>query len=334
MTDGAQWDNWLFSSTHANSVGCWQLLGKMVNWVDTGSVGSPVVTATEPTGTKIAVVSSWYYAGSEPGAETYGGAAPTLLPAIAKAVEYSGYVPVSIRWDEITKLQSYLTVANFKAVIFPGGYSYGYKKKIGDSTTSMGGEHVSDYIKNGGGALGICAGAYYMSDVCHWDGNNYDYLPIFTGTDSGPLTVPDYNQPGLYMPDPNHAMTLVSVQVNDSLLYPTGNNFAMYQVYFGGGYKTGGISPVTSVTYNSGYDDYDTGDPSAVGFKDAIRFEYAGTSTHGHVYLIGTHPEARCGSLDDWSVWDNYDSNGNALTNPDNTWTFFKKVLDNWLCNY
>ena len=62
---------------------------------------------------------------------------------------------------------------------------------------------------------------------------------------------------------------------------------------YGGGYKSGG-SHTSSVTYNSGYDDYDAGDPSIAGTSDAIRFK-VGT---GHAYLIGTHPEARMGSAD------------------------------------
>ena len=237
-------------------------------------------------------------------------------------------MPVAIRWDEINAVPSKLDTSNFKAVVFPGGFSYGYKSKIGYSTTSGGGKNVSDFIAAGGGALGICAGSFYLSSICHWAGTDYPYLGIFAGTDSGPITLQDHNRPGQNM-EPIHGMTLASVHVNDSALYPGGNEFNMFQVYYGGGYKTGGTFS-SSVTYNAGYDSYDSENPSVAGYNDAIRFTYGSHS--GHVYLIGTHPEVRSdGSLADWLLWSNYDTNGTALSNPDNPWTFIDKVFDNWV---
>jgi glutamine amidotransferase-like uncharacterized protein len=328
LADWTQWDNWLVANNHPNSIGCWQLLGKLINWAASGTPGTVTVNAPEPSGTKVAVVSSWYYSSSNPGYEDYGGASPAPLPAVFRAVDYAGYVPVAIRWDDINAAPTKLNVSNFKAVVFPGGFSYGYKSKIGYSLTSGGGKNVADFISAGGGALGICAGSFYLSSICHWMGSNYPYLGVYEGVDTGPITVPDYTQLEGNM-DPIYGMTLTSVHVDDSTLYPSGNGFDMYQVYYGGGYKTGGTF-TPSVTYNAGYDSYASGNPSVAGTNDAIRFTYG--TQQGHVYLIGTHAELRAdGSLADWLLWDNYDSNGRELRNPDNTWTFLDRVFDNWI---
>jgi hypothetical protein len=66
------------------------------------------------------------------------------------------------------------------------------------------------------------------------------------------------------------------------------------------------------------------------GTANAIRFTYG--SGNGHVLLIGTHPESRSGSNEDWMLWDNYvEGTNDPLTNPDNPWTFVDAAFDNWL---
>jgi glutamine amidotransferase-like uncharacterized protein len=318
IADWTQWDNWTITGTQSNSVYCWQFLGKMITWADTGSTsGATYPTSTEPTAPKVAVVATWIYSSST----NYGGACSYLLPAVAKAIEYSGYTPIAIRFDEITG--SYFSTTYFPCAVFPGGYSYGYKYVLGYSKSSGGGQKIYNFINSGGDVMGICAGSFYLSNICKWDGVNYNYLPIYSGDDIGPINHPAYTHESDYV---YGGITLASVQIDDPVLYPTGNYFAQYHMIYGGGYKSGG-SYTSSVTFNSGYDDYIIGDPSIAGTPDAIRFKVGS----GHVYLIGTHPEARMGSAEDWLIWDNWDEYGVQISNPDNPWTFFKRVLDNWL---
>ena len=290
--DWTIWDNWAMGGTQINSLGAWKLLGRMINWAATGTATEPTITETpNPTGSRVAIVSTH---------TADGGAWVGLIPAIARAVEYSGDVPLSIRFDEIKG--SKLSLSNFKVIIFPGGYSYGYKTGLSGYEVN-----IKNFATAGGGVMGICAGSFYLSKTVVWDRKTYNYTDLFKGTDTGPLTGLNY---------PNY--TLTTTIINDPLI---GNFGTQTQLYYGGGYKTNlsasNATMVASYTYGS----YN-------GQANAIRFMYGS----GHVLLIGTHPESRSGSNEDWLMWDNYLENTNTpLTNPDNPWIFFKAMLDNWL---
>jgi hypothetical protein len=91
-------------------------------------------------------------------------------------------------------------------------------------------------------------------------------------------------------------------------------------MYYGGGYKTdlGSATTVATYKYGGAHD----------GAPDAVRFTYG----NGHVLVIGTHPESRSGSNEDWVYWDNWvDGTNTPLYNPDNPWTFVDAALDNWV---
>jgi glutamine amidotransferase-like uncharacterized protein len=294
--DWTIWDNWAMGGTHTNSVGAWKLLGRMINWAATGTATEPTVTVyPNPTGARVAIVSTH---------TADGGAWSGLLPGIYRAVEYAGYVPLAIRFSEINNGQ--LTLSNFKVAIFPGGYSYGYKTGI----TTTGGTNIKNFATSGGGVMGICAGSFYLTQNIVWEGKSYTYLDLFKGTDTGALSdIASW---------PSYGLT--TTYINDSVIGMTGVN--QTQMYYGGGYKTNlaasNATMVATYSYSGQYS----------GQANAIRFMYGS----GHVLLIGTHPESRSGSNEDWMTWDNYVEDTNTpLTNPDNPWIFFKAVLDNWL---
>lgn len=293
--DWTIWDNWAMSNSHTNSVGAWKLLGRMINWAGTGTATEPTITEyANPTGSRVAIVSTH---------TRDGGAWPALLPGVYRAVEYSGHIPLAIRFDEIKSGK--LTLSNFKAVIFPGGYSYGYK--VGLSGYEL---NIKNFATAGGGVMGICAGSFYLSKTIVWEGKTYTYTDLFMGTDTGPL-----NDIASW---PSYGLT--TTYINDSVIGMTGTN--QTQLYYGGGYKTNlaasNATMVATYSYSGQYS----------GTANAIRFMYGS----GHVLLIGTHPESRSGSNEDWMTWDNYvDETNTPLTNPDNPWTFFDAVLDNWL---
>jgi len=292
--DWSIWDNWAMSNSQTNSVGAWKLLGRMINWAGTGTATEPTITTyANPTGSRVAIVSTH---------TNDGGAWAGLLPGVYRAVEYSGHIPLAIRFNEVNGGQ--LTLTNFKVVILPGGYSYGYKTGLG----TTGGTNIKDFATSGGGVMGVCAGSYYLSDDIVWEGKTYDYLDFFLGVDTGPLD-------GLGYP----SYTLTTTHINDSVIGIT--NTDQKQMYYGGGYKTdlaaSNATMVASYT-DSGYE----------GQANAIRFMYGS----GYVLLVGTHPESRSGSNEDWMYWDNWvNESTTPLTNPDNPWTFYNAVLDNWL---
>lgn len=293
--DWTIWDNWAMSNSHSNSVGAWKLLGRMINWAGTGTATEPTVTTyANPAGSRVAIVST---------RNSDGGASPRLLPGIYRAVEYSGHVPLAIRLSEI--ISGRLTLSNFKVVIFPGGYSYGYKTELSGHE-----QKIKDFATAGGGVMGICAGSYYLSDTIVWEGRTYDYVDFFLGVDTGPL-----NDIASW---PSYGLT--TTLINDPVIGITNTN--QTQMYYGGGYKTN--LPASNATMVASYSYSGTHSGTA----NAIRFKYG----LGHALLIGTHPESRSGSNEDWITWDNYVQDSNTpLTNPDNPWTFFDAVLDNWL---
>jgi len=289
--DWTIWDNWDMGNSHANSEGCWALLGRMLNWAASGNASAPTISASNHDAAKVAVVSTHI---------SSGGAWAGLLPGIYRSIEYAGYVPLAIRFDEINDGQ--LTTSNFSAAVFPGGYSYGYKRGIDDW------QDILDYVAAGGSYYGVCAGSFYASEEIEWDGKWYDYMPLFEGQDRGPLdgtTYPDYE--------------LMTVNVNDSVI---GNMGDIVMMYYGGGWKDqlDQSNAVTVATYE--YSGGDNGKP------DAIRFTYG----NGRVLLIGSHPESRSGSNEDWIYWDNWvGDSATPLNNPDNPWLFIDAAFDNWL---
>ena|GEM_PF-2351536 len=290
--DWTIWDNWDMGNNHTNSAGCWTLLGRMINWVATGDATAPSISASNPTGGNVAVLASH---------TDDGGAYPGLLPAIFRSIEYAGYTTLAIRFDDVRYTK--LTTSTFDAVMFSGGYAYGYWLGL------SGYESVVRYfVDAGGGYYGVCAGSFYASDWIEWEGSDYDYpLDLFSGVDRGPL-----DDIAVW---PDYALTLVNV--DDPVI---GNLGDQYQMYYGGGYKTdlGSATTVATYEYGGAHD----------GYPDAIRFTYGS----GHVLLVGTHPESRSGSNEDWVYWDNWvEGTDTPLNNPDNPWTFVDAVFDNWL---
>ena len=291
--DWTIWDNYEMNGTHRNSKGVWVLFGRMIDWAAGGKGDKPVITSENNGIEKIAVITSY---------STYGGGAwPGLIPAIGRSIEFSGHIPLAIRYKDIKKNK--LTIVNFNTVVFPGGSAYGYK--IGLRGYEM---KIRNFIKDGGGYLGICAGSFYAAESIVWENMLYDYpLDIFSGQDIGPIN--DIAQwPGY---------TLTPVRINDPII----GNFGMQnQLYYGGGYKTSSenYSVVSTYEYNGTYK----------GYENAVRFIYG----NGHVLLIGTHPEARNGSDEDWLYWNNFIYGGDDfLINDDNPWNFVKAAFNNWL---
>lgn len=298
--DWTIWDNWAMSGSHANSAGAWSMLGRMIGYAYDGVATAPTISpAPNPSGARVAVVASH---------TTDGGAWPGMLPAVARAIEYSGHIPLAIRFQEIKN--GYLTLGNFKVLNIPGGYAYGYKTGLAGHE-----QKIRNFISAGGGYYGICAGSFYAPDSLVWEGTTYSYpLGIYKGQDIGPIND--------LAPWPQYVLTPINIS-GDAVI---GNIGTLQQMYYGGGYHTiptdaqQGAHVTTAATFAySG---------SAAGKADVVRYTYGA----GHVLLVTTHPEARAGSNDDWLYWDSHLYNSNTpVTNPDNPWIFVNAAFDNWL---
>ena len=291
--DWTIWDNWDLGGVHPDSLGCWVLLGCMIHWAASGNASAPDINATNPAGARVALMTTH---------TIEGGPAPSLQPAFARAIESAGHVPLAIRFQEI--YDGRLTTQNFQVVAFPGGTAGGYSWGLWGYEDA-----ILDFVCQGGGYYGVCAGAYYASATMVWEGYPY-YAPLlglFPGTDTGPLTeIAEW---------PDWALT--PVRINDAFL---GDMGTMQQMYYGGGWK----SPYPDVYVAATY---------AVqgphnGAADGIRFSYGS----GRIFLSGTHPEARSGSTEDWLYWDNWAPGSTTpVVNPDNPWAYVDAIFNRWL---
>jgi len=86
----------------------------------------------------------------------------------------------------------------YKVMLFPGGVAYWYNYWISLS----GKTRIRNFVTNGGGYFGICAGSFFASDVTVWEGIAYDDnshynaygeltgydLDLFPGTGTGPIS--------------------------------------------------------------------------------------------------------------------------------------------------
>lgn len=152
-----------------------------------------------------------------------------------------------------------------KAILFPGGYSYNYQLAI----TLAAVDSIRTYVANGGGYIGICAGAYFASKTVDWEGEAYPYeLALFDGTATGSLNY--------VAPWPNYVMTDIKLNKQNPI---SGNDKSKISVlYYGGPIFTpnAGVSVDTVATWNS-----------ADNTPAVINFEYE----NGRVLLLGPHLE-------------------------------------------
>ncbi len=297
--DWSIWDNWAMGGKHTNSAGAWGMLGRMIGYAYNGDASAPAINpAPNPPGRRVAIMAQH---------TTDGGAWPGLLPAVARGIESTGNIPLAIRFQEIK--DSRLTLANFKVVTFPGGYSYGYKTGLAGHEAK-----IRSFISSGGSYYGICAGSFFAPDSIIWEGRTYAYpLGIYKGQDIGSITD--------LAPWPSYVLT--PINFSDPVI---GNLGTLQTMYYGGGYHTiptdaqQGSHVYTAGTFAyAGY---------AAGQADLVRYAYG----LGRVALTTTHLEARAGSNEDWLYWDDFLNDSNTpVTNPSNPWIVMNAIFNNWL---
>lgn len=115
----------------------------------------------------------------------FGGVWTTGLSAIMTMLETYGYTYVSVTPDEVN--QADLT-SIARVILFGGGWAGGYSTYL----NARGYEHLRQFVRQGGGYLGICAGAYLACDAIFWKpdpitwGEWIDYpLNLFPGAGVG-----------------------------------------------------------------------------------------------------------------------------------------------------
>ena len=181
---------------------------------------------------------------------------------------------------------------DYDVLMWPGGHYPAYWDEVGIE----GKAEIQEFVSEGGGYLGICAGAYYAADYMVWmDDNSFpppDYkvegdelnLDLFPGVAWGPIfEIAD-------RPEPGWAMTEINiVDQNHPITESMPNPMTMF--YYGGPY----LDP---------YDDASVsilGEYNVTGTAAIVACEYG----KGRVFLIGPHGEIEEGSdRDGWEFPD------------------------------
>jgi len=155
---------------------------------------------------------------------------------------------------------------DFSILCIPGGNMYQYAQDI----SSRGMENIENFIRNGGGYIGICGGAYFASEKVVWQGVRLPMTPlgVFPGTAEGPINE--------IIPYPNY--TMCKVNIVDSMHPITQSEpDSVWMLYYWGPV----LIPNKDVNVTI-LGKYDRGNQPMI-----LAFDYG----LGKVFLIGTHPE-------------------------------------------
>lgn len=189
------------------------------------------------------------------------GAWDNSVTAATKMFEWMGKSVVLVDADYINNN----SLDDFSIICFPGGDMYQYSRDI----SASGKEKVREFVRSGGGYIGICGGAYFASETVIWQGNQLPMTPLglFKGSAEGTIdAIVPYPQRGMCqvnIVDTVHVITH-SISTPQWILYSWGPV----------------LKPKTSEITVLGK--YDAVDQPAI-----LAFNYG----KGRVFLTGTHPE-------------------------------------------
>ena len=205
---------------------------------------------------------------------------PESVQAAEKMFEWMGYSTERIDADDIKS--GVLTY--FKLLCVPGGNMYNYAEDL----SSEGVENIRSFVRDGGGYVGICGGAYFAGEKVVWQGTQLPMLSLnfFPGTAQGP-----YDE---IVPYPDSIMCLVNIVDTTHPVTRSEPDSAWILYYWGPA-----LLPDADVDVDT-LGKYDVIDEPAI-----LALQYGS----GRVFLIGTHPEieedsdrdgvTECDELDD-----------------------------------
>lgn len=190
------------------------------------------------------------------------GAAPGCVGPAELMFQWMGHSTTRIYVDDVNNG----LLDSFDLIYFPGGNSEYYRTDI----TDTGGDHIRTFVRDGGGYIGTCAGAYFACEVKIWDGGDRSegILGLYPGRAEGPINeiyeYPAHGMCDVIYTEPRHPIT-AKMPYSDSIYYWWGPFFTPYDE----------TRSVTLANYEI------TGQPALV------CCDYG----EGRVFLTGPHPE-------------------------------------------
>lgn len=198
------------------------------------------------------------------------------ITAVGNMLTTLGYTWEKVYADDLNySLQDF--AALYKVLIVPGGYAPYYNQNI----YYAGKQRIRNFVSQGGGYFGICAGAYFACNSIRWEGVNYDdaagydlnlvpCIGVGSANDIADWNTIGYNMTGFRFNGNTAQLASYKVGVfSEQILYYGG---PWFQTIVGGGVTTLGV-------YSS---------PSSVTGMPALVSSLYGS---GRVVLIGPHPE-------------------------------------------
>lgn len=190
------------------------------------------------------------------------GAAKDYTRATQEMFEWLGYTVELIKADYINKVG----LDSFRMLCVPGGNMYQYSLDI----SLEGKENVRDFIRGGGGYIGICGGGYFASEKVFWQGYRLPMTPlgIFPGIAKGPIDE--------IVPFPERDVVKVDI-VDCTHPITQSEPDSVWILYYWGPIFIPNDEAEVSILAR-----YDKGDYPAM-----IAFNYG----RGRVFITGPHPE-------------------------------------------
>lgn len=230
-----------------------------------------------------------------------GGAWAEGLTAIKAMLDTYGYTHEDITPTDINSSSLNLS-SLYRMVIFGGGWAGGYNASVREA----GFNNLRNFVADGGGYFGICAGAYFASDIIMWKPDwlapieVYNYpLNLFNGLGLGAaVSIKEWNASTGCTSGITKGAAMTSIKIDNSVL--PGIDTVLNILYYGGpAFFPNPFSPISGYSVAATYTlpgDLLDGTPAM------ITYNYG----NGKVFLSGPHPEvsfSNCSLSYDNATW-------------------------------
>jgi glutamine amidotransferase-like uncharacterized protein len=184
---------------------------------------------------------------------------------------------------------------DFDVLYMTGGWAVPYNRDLRNGGLAK----IRNFVKQGGGYIGVCAGAFFAADYIYWESKRYEYpLDLFPGFAKGPITEiapwPRFKLCRIHLSKTPHPIT-------------KGEPASLESLYYGGPWFD--IPPGLKADVIAYYD--------FNRLPVMLAYEYG----QGRVFLTGVHTEFEEGDERDNVRWDN------GMRDPESEWPLMLNVV-------